>query len=80
MLEEFKDNYANNTDGHTPENYLKMFKNIKENQIFYKTYFKPGFDVNYEIDYFDKDLAKKCMITNTLIITVHFLKLESLQL
>lgn len=59
MLEEFKNIYANNTDGHTPENYLKMFKNIKENQIFYKTYFKLGFDVNYEIDYFDKDLAKK---------------------
>ena len=36
-----------------------MFKNIKKNQIFYKTYFKLGFDVNYEIDYFDKDLAKQ---------------------
>lgn len=36
-----------------------MFKNIKKNQIFYKTYFKLDFDVNYEIDYFDKDLAKQ---------------------
>lgn len=55
----FKNIYVNNTDGHTPENYLKMFKNIKENQIFYKKYFKLGFDVTYKIDYFNKDLEKQ---------------------
>lgn len=54
-----KNIYVNNTDGHTPENYLKVFKNIKENQILYKKYFKLGFDLTYEIDYFNKDLEKQ---------------------
>jgi len=32
-------------------NFLKLFEHIKENQIFYKTYFKLGFDKNVIIDY-----------------------------
>ena len=29
--------------------YIKLFRHIKENQIFYKTYFKLGYDDNYKI-------------------------------
>ena len=38
-----------------------MFKHIKENQIFYKTYFKLKFDTNYAISSFQfyDDLASK---------------------
>lgn len=45
--------------GHTKDNYLKMFEHVKENQIFYKTYFKLNFDKDYKIIYFDKKLAEK---------------------
>lgn len=45
--------------GHTKDNYLKMFEHVKENQIFYKTYFKLNFDKGYKIIYFDKKLAEK---------------------
>lgn len=55
MINEFADIFQSR--GHTKENYLKMFQNIKENQIFYKTFFKLGFDLNYDITYFDKELA-----------------------
>ncbi len=58
MLNEFA-NIFDNEDGHTRENYLKMFNHIKNNQVFYKTYFKLNFDTNYKIDYYDKELAKK---------------------
>ena len=44
---------------HTKDNYLKMFEHVKENQIFYKTYFKLNFDKDYKIIYFDKKLAEK---------------------
>lgn len=46
--------------GHTPQNYLKMFKHIKDNQIFYKTYFKLNYD-NYPIPstYYDETTAKE---------------------
>lgn len=59
MLFEFADIFKEN-HGHTHENYLKMFENIKENQIFYKTYFKLGFDLsNEDTKYFDEKLAKE---------------------
>ena len=45
--------------GNTKDNYLKMFEHVKENQIFYKTYFKLNFDKDYKIIYFDKKLAEK---------------------
>ena len=48
------------------ENFLKMFNDIKKNQAFYKTYFKLGFDVNYKIVSFDKNLAKQ-LYNNELI-------------
>ena len=41
MANEFASMYINNLDkfkqNSNPENYLKMFKHIKDNQIFYKT-------------------------------------------
>lgn len=39
--------------------YLKLFRHIKDNQIFYKTYFKLGYDNNYRIFDYDVDLARK---------------------
>lgn len=61
MVNEFVDIFDNPEGhrGHTRENYLKMFQHIKDNQIFYKTYFKLNFDTNYKIDYYDKELAKE---------------------
>lgn len=43
---------------HSTHNFLKLFYHIKENQLFYKTYFKLGFDNNDSIFYYDTDLAK----------------------
>ena len=39
--------------------FLKLFQHIKENQIFYKTYFKLGYDNDYQIFQYDINLAKK---------------------
>lgn len=60
MINEYASLYENNYEGHTPENYLKMFKHIKENQIFYRTYFKLNYD-NYPIPntYYDEKTAKE---------------------
>ena len=38
--------------------YLKLFKHIKENQLFYKTYFKLKFDRNFKITKYDTNLTK----------------------
>ena len=46
--------------GHNLSSYLKMFKHIKENQIFYKTYFKLNPNVITSSPYqFHEDLALK---------------------
>ena len=39
--------------------YLKLFKHIKANQLFYKTYFKLGYDNNYRIITYDVNLAQE---------------------
>ena len=60
MGREFANMYIHDSEaGHNPTSYLKMFKHIKDNQIFYKTYFKLKFDSNSEILYFHEDLALK---------------------
>lgn len=41
-------------------NYLKLFRHIQENQIFYRTYFKLGYDNHYKIVTYDDELAQKC--------------------
>lgn len=40
-------------------NYLKLFQHIQQNQIFYRTYFKLGYDDNYKIVAYDTALARK---------------------
>lgn len=46
--DERKNNYNSN-------NFLKLFKHIKENQIFYRTYFKLNMDKNVKISEFEYD-------------------------
>lgn len=60
MIYEYASIFRDNNEGHTPENYLKMFKHIKENQIFYNTYFKLNYD-NYPISNasYDIEFAKE---------------------
>ena len=50
----------NNDLGHSKESFLKMFKNIKNNQVFYNTFFKLDYD-NSSIpkSYLDMEFAKK---------------------
>lgn len=60
MLNEFASIYLNDSKaGQNPSSYLKMFYHIKENQIFYKTYFKLNFDAIPIVDNFSQELADK---------------------
>ncbi len=40
-------------------NFLKLFKNIYENQIFYSAYFKLGYDSQIRVLSYDMEMAKK---------------------
>ena len=59
MAQEFAEFQLSNNSKHNPDGYLTMFKYIKENQIFFKTYFKlesicPDVPIQYHVE-----LAKK---------------------
>lgn len=59
LEEEFLDLYrAEYEHKSSTNNFLKLFYHIKENQIFYKTYFKLNSDNSYNIGY-DTKLAEK---------------------
>ena len=47
------------TEGFNSNNQLLLFQHIKENQIFYRTYFKLGYDEKYKIWQYDYDIAQK---------------------
>ncbi|MCH1983031.1 TetR/AcrR family transcriptional regulator [Ruminococcus sp. OA3] len=47
------------TQGYNSNDYLRLFRHIKENQIFYKTYFKLGYDDQYKIISYDINLARQ---------------------
>ena len=38
--------------------YLKLFRHIKANQIFYRTYFKLGYDNQFKVKYYDVHQAQ----------------------
>lgn len=46
------------TQGFNSNDYLKLFRHIQENQIFYQTYFKLGYDNKFRIISYDTGLAK----------------------
>lgn len=45
--------------GFNSHDYLKLFRHIKDNQIFYQTYFKLGYDNQCRIIAYDVDLARR---------------------
>ncbi|MGN0467807.1 MAG: TetR/AcrR family transcriptional regulator [Acutalibacteraceae bacterium] len=45
--------------GINSNDYLRLFRNIAQNQMLYKTYFKLGYDNEYKIVRYDKSLAEK---------------------
>ncbi len=47
------------TNQFNSNDYLKLFRHIKDNQLFYKTYFKLGYDNNYKIIFYDTEQAEK---------------------
>lgn len=60
MLEDFSNLYLEeNKQKYNSNDFSKIFRHIKENQIFYKTYFKLQFDRSIEILHYDTELAKK---------------------
>ena len=44
---------------HNSNNFLKLFKHIKDNQLFYKTYFKLKMDQNFITQEYDYNLSKE---------------------
>lgn len=47
------------SQGFNSNDYLKLFCHIRENQIFYQTYFRLGYDGNYRIMTYDRQLAEQ---------------------
>lgn len=63
-----------NEERYVSDNFLKLFKHIKENQIFYKTYFKLGFDKNFIIKDYDYKQAYKMYSPDNIDYHIEFFK------
>ncbi len=59
LIEDLHDLYSDEENSHYNSNdFLKLFQHIKDNQLFYKTYFKLGLDLHFQPTVYDKKLAK----------------------
>ena len=45
--------------GYNSNDYRKLFRHIRDNQIFYRTYFKLGYDNRYRIVAYDEERARR---------------------
>jgi len=55
MIEDFFNIYTDEREKkYHSYNFLKLFYHIKENQLFFKTYFKLNFDITNTMDYIDE--------------------------
>lgn len=62
MINEFFNIYSDEREKkYHSYNFLKLFYHIKENQLFYKTYFKLNFDLTSSIEYIDEKEVEKFM-------------------
>lgn len=57
------------SQGYNSNNYLILFRHIRQNQIFYRTYFKLGYDEQHRIWRYDTQLADRHF--NNRFITYH---------
>lgn len=46
-------------NGYNSNDYLRLFRHIRENPLLYRTYFKLGYDSKYRISSYDAELAKR---------------------
>lgn len=51
----YSEEYVSQTNSN---DYLKLFRHVYENQIFYKTYFKLGYDGRHQITFYDTSQAQ----------------------
>lgn len=50
---------AETTQGFNSNDYLKLFRHIQDNQLFYRTYFKLGYDNQHPIKLYDTHQAQR---------------------
>ena len=74
LEKEFSDLFADYDYFHERTGALKMFKHIKENQIFYKTYFKLCYDDKHLISIYDARRAEKEHINRNLKYHIEFFR------
>lgn len=61
-------------DQFNSNDYLKLFRHIKENQKFYKTYFKLGYDHQFQITQYDTQQAKRYFNNQYIAYHIEFFK------
>ena len=62
------------TQMYDSHDFLKLFRHIKENQIFYRTYFKLGYDAKFKLGLHNTNLAESHFNNNYIEYHVEFFR------
>ncbi len=74
LEQDFAHQFSDSSDTENKNGALKMFTHIKENQIFYKTYFKLQYDDSHQVMIYDEDRAQKDFDNKHLKYHIEFFK------
>lgn len=62
------------TQGFNSNDYLKLFRHIQENQLFYRTYFKLGYDQQHQVKLYDTRQARRYFDNNHIEYHIEFFR------
>ncbi len=71
---DFQSLFGEGTTADTPGGDVKMFTHIKENQLFYKTYFKLGYDEKHQVWVYDTKRAESDFGNNYIKYHIEFFR------
>ncbi len=74
LEQDFSENFADIRKNGTANGALRMFTHIKENQLFYKTYFKLGYDEKDTIFTYDETRAEKDFAGENILYHIEFFR------
>ena len=74
LKEKLEAEFSNQFSKKEQQNSLTMFKHIYDNQLFYKTYFKLGYDEKHSAYIYDTEMAEKYLEDENIKYHIEFFK------
>lgn len=74
LREKLEEDFSRQFKRKEEKNAITMFRHIYDNQLFYKTYFKLGYDEKHKIFIYDEEMAEKYLVSKNVKYHIEFFR------